>query len=307
MTPPRELDEEHGMKDYTRSRENSSTIDKEVPTNFDPENVSDMATLLKARLQYARLKIATGMSTENLQQIERAFISSPRQPRRPLPSEYPPTPAHSSPHSRKLKRMLLSAMTPTQNSWRKKKRLREQKKNEAIEDEAAARTILMLSSSKTPPVLTPPRSGASGSGSSGRSSEGYGNRYFHPPAYYDHHDNAPSLYDAVAENPNYEEESRKIAKSLPRKQPRVVQAKDDSLSPPLPPPAVVYSRNHETGSPQQHYQYNRPLPPPPQYYYKPRPPPMFGRPLAEDPFQSKPIVQNQLSSSRHESPPSPFP
>lgn len=42
MTPPRELDEEHGMKAYTGSRENSSTIDKEVPTDFDPENVSDV-------------------------------------------------------------------------------------------------------------------------------------------------------------------------------------------------------------------------------------------------------------------------
>jgi hypothetical protein len=251
------------------------------------------------------------MSTEDLQQIERAFIASPRQPRRPLPSEYPPTPAHSSPQSRKLKRMLLSAMTPTQNSWRKKKRIREQKKNEAIEDEAAARTILMLSSSsKTPPALTPPRSGPSGSSIS--SPEDYRVRYYPPPIYYGNKEPVPSLYDAVSDIPNYDEKSKQIAQSLPRRRlPQVIAIEDDgkqkieSKSLP-PPPAVISHPNQDTGSPHQYYQYNRPLPPPPQYYYRPRHPPMFGRPLPEDPFHSTPIIQNNVSSSRQSrSPPSP--
>lgn len=88
------------------------------------------------------------MSTEGLHQIECAFLSSPCQPRRPVATEFPPTLQSSSPpHSCRVKRMLLSAITPTQNLWRKKKRIREQKKNELIEDEAAAKSILMLSSS----------------------------------------------------------------------------------------------------------------------------------------------------------------
>jgi hypothetical protein len=253
------------------------------------------------------------MSTENLQQIERAFISSPRQPRRPLPSEYPPTPAHSSPHSRKLKRLLLSAMTPTQNSWRKKKRIREQKKNEAIEDEAAARTILMLSSSsKTPPTLTPPRSVPSGS-SSHDSPEEYRSRYYPPPVYYGNKEPVPTMYDAVANIPNYEEKSRQIGQSLPkRRMPQVIPAPElvspaasSQQPPPPPPPAVFTHPNQDTGSPHQYYQYNRPLPPPPQYYYRSRPPPMYGRPLSEDPFHSTPIVQNNISASRRRSPPSP--
>ncbi|KAI8333242.1 hypothetical protein BD560DRAFT_414961 [Blakeslea trispora] len=101
------------------------------------------ATLLKARLQYAQIKMKTGLSTESLQKIESAFISSPKQPRRPLPSEYPPYSLSSTPQSRKYKRMLLSA-TSTQ-SPSKKRRLREERKEEAKRDEAAF-TILMLKS-----------------------------------------------------------------------------------------------------------------------------------------------------------------
>jgi hypothetical protein len=157
--------------------------------------------------------------------------------------------------------MLLSAMTPTQNSWRKKKRIREQRKNEAIEDEAAARTILMLSSH--PPVLTPPNSGHRPSKSN----------FDRPtPAYYDDHENAPNMYDAVADISDYDEQSRDIGRFLPKKQPQSV-----------PPPAIIHSQDKETGSPRQYYQYDRPLPPPPQYFYIQ--PPMFGRTLPEDPFQ----------------------
>lgn len=241
--------------------------------------------MLKARLQYAQLKITTGMSTENLQQIEHAFLASPRQPRIPLPEEYPPTPAHSSPHSRKLKRMLLSAMTPAQNSWRKKKKIREKKKNEAIEDEAAARTILMLSSSsKTAPALTPPSSVHK---NDSHSSPEDRVRYYPLPVYKEH----TSIYDAVSNIPNYNKKSKIIGKSLPR---RVGS----------PPPAVISRKNQGTGSPHQYYQYNRPLPPPPKYY-KPKPPPMYGRPLSEDPFYSTPIIQNNISASRNRTPPSP--
>lgn len=251
-----------------------------------------MAKLLRARLQYAQLKITTGMSTENLQQIEQAFISAPRQPRRPLRSEYPPTPAHSSPHSRKLKRMLLSAMTPTQSSWRKKKKIREQRKNEAIEDEVAARTILLLSSSSSsqnPDLITPPNSE--------HRSDNSKVQHYQPPAYYDDKDNASSLYDAVADISDYEERSREICQLLPKKR----QPEDHSVF----PPAIVHGRNQETGNPYQYFEYNRPLPPPPpQYHYKPKHPFMFDCPLVEDPFNSKPIGQNQLSS-RDNSPPSP--
>ncbi|OBZ82146.1 hypothetical protein A0J61_09806 [Choanephora cucurbitarum] len=89
---------------------------------------------MKARLQYAQMKMETGLSTENLQKVESAFISSPKQPRRPLPSEYPPYP---TPLSRRYRRMLLSA-----TSAQKKKHLQ---KEEAKRDEAAF-TILMLKS-----------------------------------------------------------------------------------------------------------------------------------------------------------------
>lgn len=249
-----------------------------------------MTKLLRDRLQYAQLKIITGMTTENLQQIEQAFLFLPRQPRRPLPSEYPPIPAHSSPHSRKLKRMLLSAMTPTQSSWRKKKKIREQKKNEAIEDEAAARTILLLlspSSSQNPDLITPPNSG--------HRSDNSKVQHYQPPAYYNDKDNASNLYDAIADILDYEECSREICQSLPRKR----QPTDLSVF----PPAIVHGRNQETGNHYQYLEYNRPLPPPPQYHYKPKHPLIFGHPLVGDPFNSKPIVQNQLSS-RDNSPPS---
>lgn len=225
------------------------------------------------------------MSTENLQRIEQAFLVSPRQPRIPLPEEYPPKPAHSSPHSKKLKRMLLSAMTPTQNSWRKKKKIREKQKNEAIEHEAAARAILMLSSSNKEPAITPPRSEHRSKNSS--SPEDSHVREYSPPVSEGH----ASLYDVVADIPDYEAKSKRIGKTLSRR--------DKS-----PPPAVISHRNQKTGSPHQYYQYKRPLPLPPKYY-KPKPAPMFGRSLAEDPFYSTPIIQNNISASRYRTPPSP--
>lgn len=278
-----------------------------------------MAKLLQARLQYAQIKLETGMLTENLQQIERAFLYSPRQPRRPLPSEYPPTPASSSPHSRKIKRLLLSAMTPTHNSWRKKKKIREQKKNEAIQDEAAARTILMLSSSQeaqqeqhqphTPPhTKSPSSSGPSENSPEGhriKSRSSYNVNPYSPPTDYDgnSNDEASDLCDAVSNIPDYEEKSRRIGETLPRRS----HSKPHYITPTplLPPPAVVLDTKHTSGSPHHYYQYNRPLPPPPPYYYKPRPPPMYGRPLSEDPFHSTPIVQRALSDYRRRSPPSP--
>lgn len=223
------------------------------------------------------------MSTEDLQRIEHAFLASPRQPRIPLPEEYPPTPAHSSPHSRKLKRMLLSAMTPTQNSWRKKKKIREKQKNEAIEHEAAARAIMMLSSSNTAPELTPPRSEHKSSTSPGNCRV----RKCYLPVY----EKCTNIYDAVSDIPDYDSRSKRIGKSLPRRE----------VS---PPPAVISHKNRSTGSPHQYYQFNRPLPPPPKYY-KPKHPPMFGRPLAEDPFYSTPIIRNNISTSRYRTPPSP--
>ncbi|KAI8090225.1 uncharacterized protein B0P05DRAFT_529904, partial [Gilbertella persicaria] len=113
---------------------------------MDPQNITNMATLLKARLQYAQIKMETGLSTEGLQKTEPAFISSPKQPRRPLPSEYPPYPTSSTPQSRKSRRMLLSATTNAQNVLRKR-RLEKEKDQQSKQDEAAAFTILMLRSS----------------------------------------------------------------------------------------------------------------------------------------------------------------
>jgi hypothetical protein len=268
---------------------------------------------LKARLQYAQIKLETGLSTEKLQQIEHAFLYSPRQPRRPLPSEYPPIPATSSPHSRKLKRLLLSAVTSTQNSWRKKKKIREQKKNEAIQDEAAARTIMMLSSSQETQqeqyqqLHTPPRTKSPSSGSSGSPPEGcriknrstYNMNPYSPSAdYYGNlNDEASDIDEAVANAPNSEKKNRYIGQSFPRR----------SHSNPhqtLPPPAIVSDHNSSTGSPHYYYQYNRPLPPPPQYYYKPRSPLIYDGPLLEDPFCSAPIFQSALSDSHHRSSPS---
>jgi hypothetical protein len=123
---------------------------------------------------------------------------------------------------------------------------------------------------------------------------------YSPPTDYDgnSNDEAPDIYDAVSNIPNYEEKSRRIGQSLPKRS-------QTKAPPPPPPPAVILDPNSKTGSPHHYYQYNRPLPPPPQYYYRPRPPPMYGRPLSEDPFHSTPIVQGALSDSRRRSPPSP--
>ncbi|KAI8647126.1 hypothetical protein BD408DRAFT_196265 [Parasitella parasitica] len=252
---------------------------------------------MRARLQYAQIKLRTGMSTEDLQQIERAFLSSPRQPRRPLPSEFPPTPASSSPHSRRVKRLLLSAMTPTHNSWRKKKRIREQKKNELIEDEAAARTILMLSSSSSVPrhqtnsaaSSSPPHDAAINSTSSVGSASSleemlHRRSSLHLYKDYDQPNPPEDIYEAVSNVPDYREQSRRTGKSLSER---------------LPPPSIAINDGH------QQLQYNRPLPTPRHHhhatsnFYKPPPPPMFGRPLSEDPFASKPIIHGNVSSSRH--------
>lgn len=243
------------------------------------------------------------MSTEDLQQIERAFLSSPRQPRRPLPTEFPPTPQSSSPHSRRIKRMLLSAMTPTRNSWRKKKRIKELKKNELIADEAAARTILMLSSSlpsasssstsrhnTTAAAFSAPHdtviNGTSSAGSVS-SPEEMMQRYSSLHLYKHIEQQHPSddLFDAISNVANYEEQSRHVGQALQREiQPEKVHH---------PPPAIAINNDH------QHIHYSRPLP----SHYKAPPPPMFGRQLSEDPFHSKPIIHENVSSSRHSRPP----
>ncbi|GAN03530.1 hypothetical protein MAM1_0042c02985 [Mucor ambiguus] len=258
------------------------------------------------------------MSTEGLQQIERAFLCSPRQPRRPLPSEFPPTPASSSPHSRRMKRMLLSAMTPTENSWRKKKRVREQKKNELIEDEAAARTILMLSSSSSSTTRQHPTAAFAPTLSSSSPSHNTvinGTRLaesvcsqeelvqrrssLHMYKNFEQTHPADDIYNAVSNVPNYEERSKRIGQALRQSRDENAYKDYQHRLHPLPPPAV--SDDHG----QIHY--NRPLPPPHlhSHYssistpYKPPPPPMFGRPLSEDPFNSKPIIYENISFSRH--------
>ncbi|KAL9542507.1 hypothetical protein MBANPS3_008579 [Mucor bainieri] len=324
ITPPRELNNE----DSSRTKDNPSKFSKSTTSRatIDTNNVADIAKLLKARLQYAQLKLETGMSTEDLQQIERAFLCSPRQPRRPLPSEFPPTPASSSPHSRRVKRLLLSAMTPTQNSWRKKKRIREQKKNELIEDEAAARTILMLSSSSpsssstarqhpttaafapTPSYSSPPHEAVTNSTSSAESVSSqeepmHRRSSLHMYKNFKHPQPADDIYDAVSNVPNYEKRSRDIGQALRQAHDEYAEKDIQYRLQPPPPPAM--SDDHGQ------INYNRP----PQLYshhsltsmpYKPPPPPMFGRPLSEDPFNSKPIIHENVSSSRHSrSPPSP--
>ncbi|CEP11419.1 hypothetical protein [Parasitella parasitica] len=310
ITPPRDLDNHHSsdIKHFNASESSTSTA---APAPIDTTNVSEIAKLMRARLQYAQIKLQTGMSTEDLQQIERAFLCSPRQPRRPLPSEFPPTPASSSPHSRRVKRLLLSAMTPTQNSWRKKKKIREQKKNELFEDEAAARTILMLSSSSSAPrhqtnatvSSSPPYDNGMNSTSSGGSvSSGeetvHRRSSLHMYKNFDRPNPSDDIYDAVSNVPDYEEQSRRIGKSL-------------SERPHCPPPPAIAINDSL-----QQVQYDRPLPSPHYLqrlatptFYKPPPPPMFGRPLAEDPFYSKPIIHENVSSSRHNTTPpsSPLP
>ncbi|KAK4521361.1 60S ribosomal protein L24 [Mucor velutinosus] len=267
------------------------------------------------------------MSTEGLQQIERAFLCSPRQPRRPLPSEFPPTPASSSPHSRRVKRLLLSAMTPTQNSWRKQKRIREQKKNELIEDEAAARTILMLSSSlpssssttrqqhtaafaPTPSSSLPPHDTAKNSTSSAESVSSQEESIETPSSLhmyknFEQPHPADDIFDAVSKVPNYEERSRYIGQALRQSHNENTDRDYQHRLQPPPPPAI--SDDHGQ------IQHNRPLPPPHLHnrypptsmQYKLPSPPMFGRPLSEDPFNSKPIIHEDASSYRHSrSPPS---
>lgn len=258
------------------------------------------------------------MSAEELQQIEQAFLCSPRQPRRPLPSEFPPTPASSSPHARRIKRLLLSAMTPMRKLWQKKRRLREQEKNELVQDEAAARTILMLSSSSpssfknrqhlpaafapttspSPPphdtVMNCPSSAESVSSQEEsvqrRSSWGMYKKFKQrlPP---------DDIYDAVSNVPNYEERSKYIGQALKESRNEYADKEYHHLLHSLSLPAV--SNDHE----QVHY--NRPLPRLHLHSFQPPPPPMFGRPLSEDPFNSKPITHEDGSSSAHSrSPPS---
>lgn len=271
------------------------------------------------------------MSTEDLQQIEYAFLYSPRQPRRPLPSEFPPTPASSSPHSRRVKRLLLSAMTPTQNSWRKKKRMRERKKNELIEDEAAAKTILMLcstspssssSTAKQHPTTTfvPTPSSSStyhdtavnGTSSAEPVSLQKESMQRRPslPMRQNFEQPLPSddIYDTVSNVPNYEERSRYIGQALRQSRDEYADKNHQHRLHPPPPPASSVDHGD--------IQYNRPLPsphhhsfyPPTSTPYKPPPPPMFGRPLSEDPFNSKPIIHENVSFSRHSrSSPSPPP
>ncbi|KAI9259840.1 hypothetical protein EDC94DRAFT_585681 [Helicostylum pulchrum] len=274
VTPPREPDEEtlHPIKRTPPTTTNHPTL--------DPESLNNAITLLKARLQYAQLKIKTGLSTEQLQRLEPAFLSSPRQPRIPLPHEYPPPePAHfSSAHSRKLKRLLLSAMSPQ----KKKKKKQQQQQDE--EEEDAARTILMLA--KPPSALTPPPSSESNRSCIGLRSPDINQARFQlpPPPVRKKKKRTMSLYDVVAKIPNYEEKARRIGKSLPKRLGRMQVT---------PPPAVVCHQNQITGSPHHYYQYNRPLP---HSYYDHSVP-------EDDPFYSRPIVP--VSSSRYNPPPSP--
>lgn len=240
-------------------------------------------TLLRARLQYAQLKIKTGLSTDQLQHIEAAFISSPRQPRVPLPQEYPPEPpARLSAHSRKLKRLLLSAMSTSQ---KKKQKQQQQKQDE----EDAARTILMLASSSKPPALTTPPRSESNRQCIGLRSPDINHVRFQlpPPAAHKKKKRNMSLYDVVAKIPNYEEKARRIGKSLPKR-----SRKEERMQ--VTPPAVVCRQNRDTGSPHHYYQYNRPLP---HSYYE--------HALPEDPFYSRPLVPNNISNSRYNPPPSP--
>lgn len=189
--------------------------------------------LLKTRLQYAQIKLQKGMSTEDLQLIERAFFSSPRQPRRLLASEFPPIPQSSSPQSRRVGRMLLSAMSPAQNSWRKKKKIREQRKNELIEDEAAAKTILMLSSSSYTSSFFEPRHHTTtavsslpyftvmnntSSVESVFSSEEMMQRLSSLYVYkhFEQQHSSDNIFDAVSNVADYEEQSRQIGQALQR-------------------------------------------------------------------------------------------
>ncbi|KAG2233280.1 hypothetical protein INT48_001592 [Thamnidium elegans] len=268
VTPPREPDEDMHLI-------------KRTPNNptLDPESLNNAITLLKARLQYAQLKIKTGLTSEQLQQLEPAFLSSPRQPRIPLPQEYPPHPAHFSARSRKLKRLLLSAISPRHTTWRKKK-IQQQ------DEEEAARTILMLASSTPPPPATPTESNCIG-----LRSPDINQVRFQLPPYQKKKKRVTSLYDAVAKIPNYEEKARRIGKSLPKRKGSM------HGTPSRLPPAVVCHSNQDTGSPHQYYQYNRPLPYPPNYYENSL--------LPEDPFYSRPIIPNNLSNSRYKPPPSP--
>lgn len=200
--------------------------------------------------------------------------------------------------------MLLSAVTPTQNSWRKKKRIRELKRNELVEDEAAARTILMLSSSSTSrhntttAAFSAPHNTVINSTSSVEPISSPEEIMQKPSSLhlYKHIEQqhpSDDLFDAISNVANYEEQSRHIGQALQREiQPEKVHH---------PPPAIAINNDH------QHIHYNRPLPPPHLHsspsYYKTPPPPMFGRQLSEDPLHSKPIIHENLSSSRHSRPP----
>ncbi|KAI9364109.1 hypothetical protein BD770DRAFT_439789 [Pilaira anomala] len=298
VTPPKEPDEEEKLQPTHHSA---------LP--LDPETLHSTLTLLRARLQYARLKIITGLSTEELQQIEHSFLSTPRQPRAPLPEEYPPVSSHqATQYARKIKRALLSGKSAQKTG--KKKQASSKKKVEQVEQEpiveeqdaeAAARTILMLSKEKLTPTPSSSNSSSSSSSNSSNSSESEIKRkaellrspdinhirYTLPPSY--HYRPQKSLYDVVAKIPNYEEKSREAGKSLPRRK------KKEKI-----PPAVISHQNEDTGSPHQYYQYNRPLP---AHQYPPSS--TYEHSLPEDPFYSRPIVPNNLSISRYQPPPSP--
>ncbi|KAI8970004.1 hypothetical protein BDF20DRAFT_888838 [Mycotypha africana] len=322
LTPPREYDDDEFSEDHDRKigeEQESSSL------SINYNNAADLFRLLQARLQYAQIKLETGLSTENLQQIERSFITSPRQPRRPLPSEYPPTPQSSTPQSRKVKRMLLSAMTPSQNSWRRKKRVRHQQQIQEEstdlleEEEDAARTILMLGASRSysPSNTSPetPKTNILQQHSSTSPEFRIRRRKF---AYdtdqeeeeegegeeeeENQHQPRPDLFAAVAKIPNYEEKSRQFAQSILRRRSQQLQDKPPKLGkelPPLspaappPPPAIVSRYDNASGSTYQYYEYDRPLPPPPPYSHK------YRQSSFHDEEQTRGTTQ-ELHSSVHE-------
>ncbi|KAI8365205.1 uncharacterized protein BYT42DRAFT_589155 [Radiomyces spectabilis] len=220
-TPPRE--------------ENRSTNQKET--------INELARTLKARLQFARLKVQSGMADKDFQEVEDVFSKDPESDQ--TGRQFPLTPA-SPPHIRK--------------------RIRRSSGYDSEDDQqeaAAARTIMMLSSSGSPrPRMKRPLQ---------EDPPGFRRRYRPNIFEEDKEEYPPSFYDYVAQDPDYERRSRIVGRNLPR---LTVDQRDQPASSPYlhPPPYTTYS------NPAPYYHYSPYNTPTPYHHSSPHLPPLQTHP-----------------------------
>jgi hypothetical protein len=166
-----------------------------------------LANALKVRLQYARLKVSSGMTNKNLQEIEEAMIPRP--------------------------------ITPT-SGHRHDQHMGEQ-------EEAAARTIMMLSSSRGNHQQQQAYAPPDPSNSDHYYKMTPSSSHTRPIYNHHHHDatNPPSLFDVVANDKSYYQKSREIGQQLPRlsHDAKLRHFKQQRKKTPPPPQSIVYGKD----------------------------------------------------------------